>query len=197
MRYLITLVTPPNGAVVLDPFAGSGTTGVACAQLGVPCVLIEMDPEYCEIIARRVDHALDEYEAGVRPKDGSVLRGGVAENLQRPARQGKGTTGGWADYKQEPGIYGTPEGKGRWPANVILDRAAADALDAQSGELRNGGQNATTGQRVGMFGERKAGVAATGYAGDTGGASRFFKTIDDDDDTLAQIPLFIDEKGAD
>lgn len=59
MRYLITLVCPPGGTV-LDPFAGSGTTGVACAELGFPCVLIEQDPEYCEIIARRVDHALNE-----------------------------------------------------------------------------------------------------------------------------------------
>src|SRR5690606_33513230 len=35
MRYLITLVTPPGG-IVLDPFAGSGSTLVACAELGIP-----------------------------------------------------------------------------------------------------------------------------------------------------------------
>lgn len=59
MEWLIRLVTPPGG-IVLDPFAGSGTTGVAAARLGIPCVMIEMSEEYCEIIARRIDHALDE-----------------------------------------------------------------------------------------------------------------------------------------
>lgn len=58
MSWLLTLVTPPGGTV-LDPFAGSGTTGVAAAQLGVPCVLIEQEEEYLPIIAGRIDHALD------------------------------------------------------------------------------------------------------------------------------------------
>lgn len=56
MRYLITLVTPPGG-IVLDPFAGSGSTLVACAELGIPAIGIELSEEYCEIIARRVDRA--------------------------------------------------------------------------------------------------------------------------------------------
>lgn len=66
MRYLITLVTPPGG-IVLDPFAGSGSTLVACAQLGFPAIGIELSEEYCEIIARRVDHALNERPAVVQP----------------------------------------------------------------------------------------------------------------------------------
>jgi DNA modification methylase len=56
-RWLLTLVTPPGG-VVLDPFAGSGSTGVAAAQLGIPCVLIEQEDEYLPIIIGRIDHAL-------------------------------------------------------------------------------------------------------------------------------------------
>lgn len=41
-------------ATVLDPFAGSGTTGRACKDLGRKCVLIEREERYCEIAARRM-----------------------------------------------------------------------------------------------------------------------------------------------
>jgi tRNA G10 N-methylase Trm11 len=61
MRWLVQMVAPPGG-ILLDPFAGSGTTGVAAARLGVPCILIEQDEEYCEIAARRIDHALRQRE---------------------------------------------------------------------------------------------------------------------------------------
>ena len=64
---------------------------------------------------------------------------------------------------------------GRWPANLVLDETAAEALDAQTGALRNGGQNATS-NRVSVSAAH--GVYAPGnptqYAGDSGGASRFF-----------------------
>ena len=39
---------------VLDPFAGSGTTGRACKDLGRKCVLIEREERYCEIAAKRM-----------------------------------------------------------------------------------------------------------------------------------------------
>ena len=39
--------------IVLDPFAGSGTTGVACRDLGRRCVLIEIEERYCEMAADR------------------------------------------------------------------------------------------------------------------------------------------------
>ncbi len=55
MRYLLTLLYPPSlGAVCLDPFAGSGTTGVAAKQMGRKCILIEMDKEFCSITAERL-----------------------------------------------------------------------------------------------------------------------------------------------
>lgn len=43
------------GQLVLDPFAGSGTTGVACAELGRGCILIENNSEYIGIIKDRID----------------------------------------------------------------------------------------------------------------------------------------------
>src|SRR5690606_14838547 len=56
LRYLVTLVAPPGG-IVLAPFAGSGSTLVACAELGIPAIGIELSEEYAEIAARRVRHA--------------------------------------------------------------------------------------------------------------------------------------------
>ena len=59
MRYLCRLVTPPGG-VVLDPFAGSGSTGVAAIKEGFRFVGIEKDPEYFEIAKARLLHAIAE-----------------------------------------------------------------------------------------------------------------------------------------
>lgn len=51
---LWTLGFVPDGAVVLDPFMGSGTTGVACAKLGRRFIGIEIDERYFEIAVERV-----------------------------------------------------------------------------------------------------------------------------------------------
>ena len=56
MRYLIRLITPPNGTV-LDPFAGSGTTLVAAIQEGFHCIGIELTEDYYPIIHARCEHA--------------------------------------------------------------------------------------------------------------------------------------------
>jgi len=56
MEYLIKLITPPNG-IVLDPFMGSGTTGVACKRLGFNFTGIELNDEYFEIAKRRIEAA--------------------------------------------------------------------------------------------------------------------------------------------
>ena len=53
MRWLIRLVTPPSG-IILDPFAGSGSTGVAARAENIRCILIEREPEYLEIIRNRL-----------------------------------------------------------------------------------------------------------------------------------------------
>jgi site-specific DNA-methyltransferase (adenine-specific) len=53
IRYLVRLVTPPNGTV-LDPFAGTGTTGEASFYEGFQAVLIEREEEYQADIVRRM-----------------------------------------------------------------------------------------------------------------------------------------------
>ena len=56
MRWLVRLVTPPGG-VVLDPFVGSGTTGVACIHEERRFVGIEREPEYVAITEARIRDA--------------------------------------------------------------------------------------------------------------------------------------------
>lgn len=55
MRYLVRLVTPPNG-ICLDPFAGSGTTLCACELEGLQYVGIDMESDYVAISKGRVGH---------------------------------------------------------------------------------------------------------------------------------------------
>jgi DNA modification methylase len=45
------------GEVVLDPFAGSGSTLIACEQLGRNARLVELDPRYCDVIVQRWEAA--------------------------------------------------------------------------------------------------------------------------------------------
>lgn len=52
MQWALGIV--PAGAVVLDPFMGSGATLVACRADGVPCVGIDVDERCCELTARRL-----------------------------------------------------------------------------------------------------------------------------------------------
>jgi len=52
-QYLVKLITPPNG-IVLDPFAGSGSTLIACKKLGFNFIGIELNPEYVLIAEKRL-----------------------------------------------------------------------------------------------------------------------------------------------
>ena len=46
---------PDDPAVILDPFMGSGTTGVACVKLGRQFIGIEIEPKYFDIACRRIE----------------------------------------------------------------------------------------------------------------------------------------------
>ena len=68
MAHFIKLHTDV-GDLVMDPFAGSGTTGVAAVQLGRQFLGFEIDPEYCRLANERIEAArkglkLSEYRNG-------------------------------------------------------------------------------------------------------------------------------------
>ena len=50
---------PDNTNTILDPFSGSGTTGVACVNLGRKFIGIERDPDYFDIMCRRIEEAVN------------------------------------------------------------------------------------------------------------------------------------------
>ena len=66
MEFFVKLVTPPGGTV-LDPFMGSGTTGVAAANYGVNSIGIEREPHYFRIAEARINHALAAANMPVQP----------------------------------------------------------------------------------------------------------------------------------
>jgi site-specific DNA-methyltransferase (adenine-specific) len=61
LKRLIALCTL-EGDTVLDPFCGSGTTGVACVLLGRNFIGIDLDQSYLELTAKRIE-AVNEYNS--------------------------------------------------------------------------------------------------------------------------------------
>jgi len=53
MQYLVKLISR-EGQTVLDPFTGSGTTGMACKKMGRGFIGIEREAGYCEIAEKRI-----------------------------------------------------------------------------------------------------------------------------------------------
>jgi site-specific DNA-methyltransferase (adenine-specific) len=108
MQYLIRLVTPQRGTVV-DPFAGTGTTGEAAWREGMGALLIEREAEYQEDIRRRMALCLagpDERTRATvkakmagKPIDHGPLFGGGSD---APDISGRKIYGVYADEKGKP-----------------------------------------------------------------------------------------------
>jgi len=65
MKWCITFV--PKARLILDPFMGSGTTGVACVKLGRKFIGIELDERYFDIACRRIEEAYKQPDMFVAP----------------------------------------------------------------------------------------------------------------------------------
>ena len=65
MQYLVRMITPPNGKV-LDPYNGSGTTGVACKLEGMNYVGMELDEDYCKIAIARISNSNEDIDNEIK-----------------------------------------------------------------------------------------------------------------------------------
>jgi site-specific DNA-methyltransferase (adenine-specific) len=75
MRHIVK-ISSRQGQTVLDPFLGSGTTGVACAMLGRDFIGIEREPSYFDIACRRIEAAYKQADLFVpAPKSKPVQEG--------------------------------------------------------------------------------------------------------------------------
>jgi site-specific DNA-methyltransferase (adenine-specific) len=73
-----------QGDVVLDPFAGSGTTGVAALQLGRRFIGIELDPLHFDVACRRIAEAARQpslFDAAPQPKPQQMALGYPVERM--------------------------------------------------------------------------------------------------------------------
>jgi DNA modification methylase len=72
----------PDASTILDPFMGSGTTGVACVQLGRKFIGIELEPSYFDIACRRISDELRrprlDLPEPVKPKQEHLFEGSAA-----------------------------------------------------------------------------------------------------------------------
>lgn len=63
---IVRAMVPPDGGC-LDPFMGSGTTGVACAKLGRKFIGIELEPKYFDIACKRIEDAYNQPDLFIDP----------------------------------------------------------------------------------------------------------------------------------
>lgn len=82
--FFIKLLSPENG-VVVDPFGGSGTTGIAGLSLGRDCILIDNNPTYCQLAIERLKKeafaAPNELKDNIRKI--SLIQNGAYDSVER------------------------------------------------------------------------------------------------------------------
>ena len=61
MVWALEFLQVEKGAVVLDPFMGSGTTGVACVRMGCKFIGVEIEKKYFDIAVRRIESELNRF----------------------------------------------------------------------------------------------------------------------------------------
>lgn len=71
MRWCIEQARVPPGGMILDPYMGSGSTGVAAVEMRHPFLGIEIEPRYFDIACRRIEQA---------QRQGDMFRDNVAES---------------------------------------------------------------------------------------------------------------------
>ncbi len=205
MRWLLRLVCPPGGTV-LDPFGGSGSTGVAAAAEGFNAILIERgdDGEHEEQV-ERLEHQVRP-PVGIetalwtqKPYKGSavanLLRHGVGamnipaarietkESTLRPS--GRTALGIMNDDAFVPTV--APSGGdpgGRWPPNVAMEAEVAEALDETVGPLSVTGRRSSASQDAKVEGTTWGpnNHRSKEYPDSKGGPSRFFKVVDGEEE---------------
>ena len=60
MTWAVNRATAFEGDAILDPFMGSGTTGVACVKTGRKFIGIEIEKKYFDIACKRIQQAVNE-----------------------------------------------------------------------------------------------------------------------------------------
>lgn len=111
MRYLCRLITPPGG-LVLDCFAGSGTTGIAALREGFRFVGIERELQYLAIAAARVGAAAQE---GVYREESEATDADVSHPDPAPGQPSGGAGGEARDAAREA----SPSSSSSSPAPAI------------------------------------------------------------------------------
>jgi site-specific DNA-methyltransferase (adenine-specific) len=72
IEVMIWAIEQTTGQTILDPFMGSGTTGVACMKLGRKFIGIEIEPKYFDIACRRIEEAWKQPRLFEEPKQKPV-----------------------------------------------------------------------------------------------------------------------------
>ncbi len=97
--FFINLLCPPDGLVV-DPFGGSGTTGIAALSAGRKCILIDNNKAYCDLAARRIAEETTLTKANGRYTSSASRTWEQASLLE--------TTKGLPPRKKKPVTYARP-----------------------------------------------------------------------------------------